>query len=460
MGCFYLKEWRERARLIKDLLGILGILLLLVEIYRLVRRNWLRRLLEKKKKEKRPRKPPVLRPKSERDCRFCREEKGKRTDAKQEMPISWQLRKGRGGRKKEIPTEGYFCPNKSCEYYGITEEEIHALVGYGVHGAKEVIQDFKCQACKKKFTARKNTILYRLKSHSALIEKILWLLALGVDASALEEVFGVREITIRTWLCRSGMQGKKLHERFMAELELVHVQLDELWANVKDSSQDMWVWIASDVKTKLIPVMQVGGRSQETAFSVVHELKGRLADRCVPVFSTDGLKHYFYALTAHFGKWETGDGKKPVWVLLGEFVYGQVIKHQRRRRTMEVERRVLWGEEKQYQERLKKAGLSGRINTAFVERVNLTIRQCVSKLTRRTWGPAKFTPELMEHLEWWRAYYHFVRYHESLEEALIQPVKRKGKQQPRKHRKRTPAMLAGLTDRRWTVKELLHYPLP
>jgi IS1 family transposase len=281
-----------------------------------------------------------------------------------------------------------------------------------------------------------------------------------VDASALEEVFGVREITIRTWLCRSGMQGKKLHERFMAELVLVHVQLEELWANVKDRGQDIWLWIASDAKTKIIPVMQVGARNQEMAYSVVHELKGRLAAGCVRVFSTDGLKHYFYALTAHFGQWETEDGKKQVWILLGEFVYGQVIKHQRRRRTVEVERRVLWGEEKQYQERLKKAGLSGRINTAFVERVNLTIRQCVSKLTRRTWGPAKFTPELMEHLEWWKAYYHFVRPHERLEEELTQPIQRKGKQQPRKYRKRTPAMVAGLADRCWTVKELLLYPLP
>lgn len=34
----------------------------------------------------------------------------------------------------------------------------------------------------------------------------------------------------------------------------------------------MWLWIASDVKTKLIPVMQVGGRGQETAFAVVYEL--------------------------------------------------------------------------------------------------------------------------------------------------------------------------------------------
>ena len=147
----------------------------------------------------------------------------------------------------------------------------------------------------------------------------------GEATDALEEVFGVREITIRSWLCRSGMQGQKLHERFMVELELVHVQLDELWANLKQGSQDMWVWIASDASTKLIPVIQVGGRSQAMAFSVVHELKGGLAAGCVPVFSTDGLKHYFYALTAHFGQWGSADGKKPVWVLLSEFVYGQVI---------------------------------------------------------------------------------------------------------------------------------------
>jgi hypothetical protein len=62
-----------------------------------------------------------------------------------------------------------------------------------------------------------------------LFEKILWLLALGADASALEAVFGVREVTICTGLCRSGMQSRKLHERFLAEVELIHVQEDELW---------------------------------------------------------------------------------------------------------------------------------------------------------------------------------------------------------------------------------------
>jgi IS1 family transposase len=256
------------------------------------------------------------------------------------------------------------------------------------------------------------------------------------------------------------MQGKKLHERMMVELELIHVQLDELWGNVKSKGRELWLWKASDAKTKILAVIQVGRRTQEMAYGVVHELKGRLKAGCVPVFSTDGLKHYYYALTSHFGKWKREDGKKPVWVMLSDFLYAQVIKHQRRCRTVEVERRMLVGEEGEYRKRLKAGGQSGRINTSYVERLNLTIRQNVSKLTRRTWGPAVYASELEEHLEWWRAYYHYVRYHESLRVKLGEPKERKGKRQPQRYKKQTPAMAAGLTDRRWTVKELLLMLLP
>jgi hypothetical protein len=66
------------------------------------------------------------------------------------------------------------------------------------------------------------------------------------------------------------------------------------------------------------------------------------------VFSTDGLKNYFYALTAHFGTREILDGKKPIWVLLHDFVYAHVIKHQKRRRTVQVERRILIGDGEYY----------------------------------------------------------------------------------------------------------------
>lgn len=106
----------------------------------------------------------------------------------------------------------------------------------------------------------------------------------------MEEVFGIREMSVRTWLARGGAHGQRLHQRFFANLDLAHVQLDELWANVKQSDQDIWVWVACEAKYKLIPVLQLGPRTQNMAYSVVHELKSRLKPGCAPVFSSDGLK--------------------------------------------------------------------------------------------------------------------------------------------------------------------------
>ena len=59
---------------------------------------------------------------------------------------------------------------------------------------------------------------------------------------------------------------------------------------------------------------------------------------------------------------------------------------------------------------------------AFVERLNLTMRQGVSALIRRTWARAESASELALRLEWWRAHYHFVRYHQALQVTLAQPL--------------------------------------
>jgi len=104
-------------------------------------------------------------------------------------------------------------------------------------------------------------------------------------------------------------------------------------------------------------------------------------------------------------------------------------------------------------------GLSGKLNTAFVERLNLTVRQSVAALVRRTWSTAQEVPQLLLHLELWRAYYHFIRQPEALRVALAQPRDRGGKRQPQRYRQRTPAMAAGLTRRRWTMRDLLLLPL-
>ncbi len=172
---------------------------------------------------------------------------------------------------------------------------------------------------------------------------------------------------------------------------------------------------------------------------------------------------YFYALTAHFGQWLAPDrrGRKVRrWQVEPRLIYGQVKKSYRRRKLVRVTHVMRLGTEDALTVVLQGLGLSGRLNTAFIERVNLTIRHGIAALARRAWATAQQSPQLLAHLEWWRAYYHFVRPHEALRVALMQPRARGGKRLAQRYRQRTPAMAAGRTTRRWTVREVLSYPLP
>jgi len=81
-------------------------------------------------------------------------------------------------------------------------------------GQYEAIQDLICQAFHKKFSIRKHTILFRLKTHSERVRLALQLMALGVDISALEKELEIRESTLRILLARSGVQARMLHKRF------------------------------------------------------------------------------------------------------------------------------------------------------------------------------------------------------------------------------------------------------
>jgi hypothetical protein len=90
---------------------------------------------------------------------------------------------------------------------------------------------------------------------------ILALMAEGVDVSALERVFGNREGTLRTWLTRAGMQAGKVHRHFFHHLILHHIQLDELWAKVRQGSQEGWVWAVVEATSKLVPVLKMGPRT-------------------------------------------------------------------------------------------------------------------------------------------------------------------------------------------------------
>jgi hypothetical protein len=141
-------------------------------------------------------------------------------------------------------------------------------------------------------------------------------------------------------------------------------------------------------------------------------------------------------------------------------IYGQVKKSYRRRKLAHVTPVMRLGTQTALTSTLRGLGFSGRLNTAFIERVNLTVRHGIAALARRTWATSQQAPQLLAHLEWWRAYYHFVRPHQSLRVALVQPRERGGRLLAQRYRQRTPAMAAERTNRRWTAREVLSYPLP
>jgi transposase-like protein len=228
-----------------------------------------------------------------------------------------------------VNTEGFACPNQQCPYSGITDAHIHALVGDGKHGLAERIQTFRCQACHRTFTARRHTPLYHLKTPSHQIGMVLSALAEGLDASAAERVFGYRQTTITHWLSRAGEYAQSLHEHCFRNLQIPHLQLDELRTRLRSATQVLWLWLAIDPLTKIIPVLHLGPRTQNMAHLLIHSLRPILTPDCLPLFTSDGLNLYFYALTAHFGRWlEVGHrGRKARrWQVAAGLIYGQVKK--------------------------------------------------------------------------------------------------------------------------------------
>ncbi len=407
----------------------------------------------------------LLQPRTPLDCPACRLSCAHSSGmGPAPAPVRpWREVKSRRGAPKRVNTEGFACPNQQCPYFGITDAHIHALVGDGKHGQAERIQTFRCQSCRTTFTARRHTPLYRLKTPSHQIAVVLSALAEGLDLSAAERVFGYRQATITTWLTRAGEHAQTLHEHCFRNLQISHLQLDELRTRLHNAKQVLWLWLAIDPCTKILPVLHLGLRTQNMAHLLIHSLRELLAPDCLPLFISDGLNLYFYALTAHFGQWlEVGrQGRKArQWQVAVGLIYGQVKKSYRQRKLMRVTHVMRIGTSEALQVALQGLGFSGRLNTAFIERVNLSVRHGVAALARRTWATFHQAPHLLGHLEWWRAYYHFVRPHESLRVALVQPRVRGGKRLAQRYRQLTPAMAAGRTNRRWTAREVLSCPLP
>src|SRR5437016_5833155 len=293
-------------------------------------------------------------------------------------------------RPRTVDTSRHFCPHTNCDYRGWLG--LGNLRANG-HPSGGPWRQFHCTACNGYCLETHGTLLHGKRIAVELIVQVLACLAEGLGIRATARVFEVDPNTVLQWLMEAADQLQAFSRYFLCDVHVRQVQLDELYAvlrAVKDGklSEDeairrlerspCWVWTAMDPETKLLIVIDVGTRTLAMAQCVVHQVGQVLAPDCVPLFLTDGFREYMTALLAHYGHWVTpprrqarGPSLKPRWMPLPELLYAQVVKTLRRRRLVAVKHRVVVGTKVAVEQVLAACGW--QINTAFVERLNLSL---------------------------------------------------------------------------------------
>ncbi len=303
-------------------------------------------------------------------------------------------------RPRTVDTSKHFCPHTGCRYRGWLG--LGNLRANG-HPSGGLWRQFHCTACKGYFPEHHGTIFHGKQIAVELIVRVLACLAEGLGIRATARVFEVDPNTVLRWLVEAAEQLKTFSQYFLCAVPVEQVQLDELYAVLREvkagaltendaierlERSRYWVWTAMDPESKLLLVIDVGTRTMAMAQRVVHHLVQMLAPDCVPLFLTDGFKDYAMALLAHFGHWmqperrqDKGPVPKPRWMPLPGLLYAQVVKSYRRRRIVGVTHRVVFGTQLDIEQVLAACGWT--INTAFIERLNLDIRQRVAAVGRR-----------------------------------------------------------------------------
>jgi IS1 family transposase len=381
------------------------------------------------------------------------------------------------GRPRQVDTSQHFCPNANCAYRGWVDWGNLCANGHPSGGPW---RQCYCTACEGYFLETHGTPFHGKRVAPDLLVWAVGALAEGLGIRAVARVFAVDPNTVLAWLLEVADHLKAFSPYFLRDVRVTQVQLDELYAllsAVKDGEvseaeaiarlerSPQWVWVAMDPESKLLLALAVGERTLAMAQRVVHQVVQVLAPGCVPLFLTDGFKEYTTALLTHFGQWvqpsrrqAQGPAPKPRWMPLPQLLYAQVVKTVRRRRLVRVRHRVVFGTLEAINAVLAPHGW--HINTAFVERLNLTLRQHVAAVGRRVSTLCKGEDGLRQQLVVFQVYYNMCLPHASLRQPLRQPVPTNGAGSAKLWRPCTPAMAAGLTDHVWTLREVLLFRVP
>src|SRR6266702_475504 len=407
-------------------------------------------------------------------CALCDQETGETAPAPPRRPDPMPPTHR---RPRTVDTSTHFCPHTDCDYRGWLGLGNLRANGHPNGGPW---RQFHCLGCNGYFPEHHGTILHGKRVTVELLVRVLACLAEGLGMRATARVFEVDPNTVLQWLVEAAEQLHAFSASFLCGLHLEQLQLDELYAVLRElkagaisdetaikrlERSPSWVWTAMDPTSKLLVVVDVGTRTLAMAQRVVHHLRQVLVPSCVPLFLTDGFKEYTMAILTHFGHWiqperrqDKGPMPKPRWMPLPALRYAQVVKSYRRRRIVGLKHRVVFGSWLAIEQVLATCGWT--INTAFVERLNLDIRQRVAAIGRRVNTVCQGEAGLRDQLTLFQVYHNFVLPHASLRQACAEPMATAGRGSAKRWRPCTPAMAAGLTDHVWSLKEVLLYRVP
>jgi transposase-like protein len=151
------------------------------------------------------------------------------------------------GRKKQIDTSMYFCPNKDCSNYGKVGPDNH-VIGAGRYG-KQQTQMLKCKVCNQRFSARRGTPLFDLKADEQTFYDVIACLAEGNGIRATARIKNVDKDTVAAWLDRASRHIESVSRYLMVNLHFEAVQLDEFWSFVQKKKPSVRRWSDSQKRT-------------------------------------------------------------------------------------------------------------------------------------------------------------------------------------------------------------------
>src|SRR5882762_6452531 len=304
------------------------------------------------------------------------------------------------GRPPQVDASQHFCPYPDCAYQG--RVGLGNLCANG-HPNGGPWRQLHCTSGGGYFLETHGTPLHGKRVPVDVLVWAVGALAEGLGIRAVARVFEVDPNTVLAWLVEAADHATAFSRYFLHDVRVTQVQLDELFALLSAvkagevseaeaitrlSRSPHGVWAAIDPVTKLRVTVAVGDRTLALAQHVVHQVVQVLAPGCMPLFLTDGFKAYTTVLLTHYGQWVQParqraqcPAPKPRWLPLPQLLYAQVVKTVRRRRLVRVRHRVVCGTLETVKVVL--APLGYRMNTAFIERLTLTIRQHVAAVGHR-----------------------------------------------------------------------------